>query len=124
MAADVKQRKRAARRSLWLSAIVFGALVAAVIAWQLPDWAAPLVFVAGFLLGGYVVARVFAVFVTATAQVAARRRGPAVGPPAGHPLPNLTSSSRNRRGVGFGHNAAAHAAPPAPDTTDGSEISR
>lgn len=79
MAADIKQRKRAARRALWLSAIAFGALVAAVIAWQLPDWAAPLVFVAGFVLGGNAIGRVFAVFVAATAAVAAkkvaRRRG-------------------------------------------------
>lgn len=95
MAVDVKKRKRAARRALWLSAIAFGVLVAAVIAWQLPDWSAPLVFVAGFLLGGNTVGRVFAVMVAATAKVAAAgRRAPAVGPAGGHPLPNITPTAK------------------------------
>lgn len=73
MAVDVKKRKRAARLALWLSAIAFGALVAAVIVGQLPDWIAPLVFVAGFLLGGNAVGRIFAVFVAATSKVAEKK---------------------------------------------------
>ena len=73
MAVDVKKRKRAARLALWLTAIAFGALVAAVIAGQLPDWTAPLVFVAGFLLGGNAVGRIFAVFVAATSKVAEKK---------------------------------------------------
>lgn len=73
MAVDVKKRKRAARLALWLTAIAFGALVAAVIAGELPDWTAPLVFAAGFLLGGNAVGRIFAVFVAATSKIAEKK---------------------------------------------------
>ena len=48
MAVTLKERRRAGFRALWLSVIVFAALVAAVIVYELPDWASLLVFVVAF----------------------------------------------------------------------------
>lgn len=72
MAADLKSRRRAGRRALWLTLIVFAALVAAVATVQLPDWVILPAFVVGFAFGGRIVAKTFGVLVSAANEVVAR----------------------------------------------------
>lgn len=117
MSGDVRSRRRAAKRVLWLSAILLGALVAATLFYRVPDWTLPAVFVGAFLLGAVAAGRVFHVAVAAVNTQVAKR---AIG--GGHPLP--PAAVRGRAGVGYGHRADLHAAPPAANTTSEDEATR
>lgn len=123
MAVTLRERRRAGFRALWLSAIVFAALVAAVIIYELPDWASLLVFVVAFVLGGRLAAKTFGVLLFTAQEITVRQLAQRPGQPViagGVQDPHAVHG--RRAGVGFGHNFAAHAAPPAANSTDGSEI--
>lgn len=74
-------RMNAARRTLWLTAVLAGLITVLVVLIDVPDWTIPLVFAVGILCGGNLAGRIARVFLAAGAKhAAAQQRTPAVSP--------------------------------------------
>ncbi len=110
MAADLKSRRRAGRRALWLTLIVFAALVAAVVTVQLPDWVILPAFVVGFAFGGRIVANTFGVLVSAANEVVARASEQQI--PARHTRVEVQANARVNAAIQARAAAAEAGKPP------------
>lgn len=77
---DLTARLNAARRTIWLTAVLAGLLTALVVLVDLPDWAILPAFAVGIVCGGNLAGRIVRVFLAAGAKHAAAQRTPAVSP--------------------------------------------